>query len=404
MTIKHYILPLLLLFCISSEVWSQVNTRLEEESKVVSEKSSKAWEFGLGGSLINWNRMQISGFESTPDAYHYTMKVNHLIGGVNLYVARELTPWFYVDLQGTVGLFKDNPDQSNRYKTMTLVGPGLQLRLSPLFKSQYVEPYLRVGANLLHKNFNTVSTGTFVNDPTGEAAWKATDTWNTEGYNTDKKTSFPVALGAGVNAWLSNSLGLGIQGDYIMATQKNMANFTQIILRVIWRIGGKSKKSAPIREIVTIEKPVERIVERVVERVVEKEVPASREYRLCDMLNNVNFEFDKSTLTAESEILLDEAANILLQMTSDRFLITGYTDACGSDTYNLGLSSRRAKAVVDALLKRGVPAEMLKSRGVGKRIAAMPASEKNSVRVGDRKVTIERILKLAYWDKLPLSE
>lgn len=367
-------------------------------------QSSKAWEFGLGGSLINWNRVQISGFESTADAYRYNLKMNHLIGGVNVYVARELNRWFYLDLQGTVGLFRDNPDISRRYKTMTLVGPGLQFRLSPLFKSQYVEPYLRVGANLLHKDFNTVSMGAFVNDPTGEAAWKATDTWNTQGYSVDKKTSFPISLGAGVNAWLSNSLGLGIQADYVKAMQKNMANFTQISLRVIWRIGGRSKKPAPVREIVTIEKPVERIVERIVERVVEKEVPSSREYRLCDMLNNVNFEFDKSTLTAESETLLDEAANILLQMSSDHFLITGYTDACGAESYNLDLSRRRAKTVVDALIKRGVPTEMLKSRGVGKRIAAMPASEKNNVRVGDRKVTIERILKSAYWDKLPIAE
>ena len=29
------------------------------------EKASKAWEIGVGGSLINWNRVAITGFRST---------------------------------------------------------------------------------------------------------------------------------------------------------------------------------------------------------------------------------------------------------------------------------------------------------------------------------------------------
>ena len=31
----------------------------------LSEKESKAWEIGVGGSLINWNRVAITGFRST---------------------------------------------------------------------------------------------------------------------------------------------------------------------------------------------------------------------------------------------------------------------------------------------------------------------------------------------------
>lgn len=33
----------------------------------LSEKESKAWEIGLGGSLINWSRVSVTGFRSTPD-------------------------------------------------------------------------------------------------------------------------------------------------------------------------------------------------------------------------------------------------------------------------------------------------------------------------------------------------
>ena len=67
----------------------------------------KAWEIGAGGSLINWSRVSVTGFQSTPDNYMYNLKANHLMGGANLYVARELNRWFYLDLQGTVGVAKN---------------------------------------------------------------------------------------------------------------------------------------------------------------------------------------------------------------------------------------------------------------------------------------------------------
>ena len=74
----------------------------------LSEKESKAWEIGLGGSLINWSRVSVTGFRSTPDNYFYNLKANHLMGGANLYIARELNRWFYLDLQGSGFLMKNN--------------------------------------------------------------------------------------------------------------------------------------------------------------------------------------------------------------------------------------------------------------------------------------------------------
>lgn len=41
----------------------------------------KAWEIGAGGSLINWSRVSVTGFQSTPDNYMYNLKANHLMGG-----------------------------------------------------------------------------------------------------------------------------------------------------------------------------------------------------------------------------------------------------------------------------------------------------------------------------------
>lgn len=125
----------------------------------------------------------------------------------------------------------------------------------------------------------------------------------------------------------------------------------------------------------------------------------------CDplimLLANVTFDFDEDVITEEAAKILDEAATILKTMPERRFLISGFTDIRGGAKYNQDLSARRAAAVVKGLEDRGVPTNMLKSRGVGKRATTMPYNESHEVREGDRKVTIELILNTPYWDKLP---
>ena len=104
--------------------------------------------------------------------------------------------------------------------------------------------------------------------------------------------------------------------------------------------------------------------------------------------------------TAASEKTLDRLAGLLKSYPDARFLITGYTDARGSSAYNTDLSNRRSKRVYEALLERGVPAAMLKWHGIGKRASIIPVAAGNSVREGDRKVLLERITNMKYWEAL----
>ena len=46
-------------------------------------------------------------------------------------------------------------------------------------------------------------------------------------------------------------------------------------------------------------------------------------------------------------------------------MVEGHTDALGTETYNQGLSERRAAAVADHLTDLGVPAERLSALGFG---------------------------------------
>lgn len=388
-----------MLFPLKAQKHSYNELRATADS--TAQHNKKAWEIGIGGSMINWNRVEVTGFKSTQDNYFYNLKTNHLMGGVNLYVARELNPWFYLDLQGDLGMAKNKfRDATNdkKYNFLYMGGLGLQCRLSPLFNSKYVEPYLRAGVYYLHKDFQTTYKGNFAGDPTGEAHWESTDTWNPSGRSRDKNSFLPLSLGAGINAWLNNSLGLGLQGEYLMPLQKDLPRFVQVSARVMWRIGGKSKRTAPVIQYVEVEKPVERIVEKIVEKRVE--VPSTDDREMYSLLDNVHFDFDKDVITPESVKVIDKLAALLKKYSDGRFLITGYTDAKGSDSYNLDLSRRRAKAVYNELLKRDVPRNMLKWRGVGKRASLISASERNLVREGDRKVLLEKVTNRQYWDAL----
>jgi len=83
-------------------------------------------------------------------------------------------------------------------------------------------------------------------------------------------------------------------------------------------------------------------------------------------LSDVLFDTGKATLKAGANRDLDRLAQALKDNANTRVKIEGYTDSVGSDSYNQGLSERRAQAVGDALQMRGVPADRYQVEGLGK--------------------------------------
>ncbi|MET2830922.1 OmpA family protein [Mesorhizobium shangrilense] len=83
----------------------------------------------------------------------------------------------------------------------------------------------------------------------------------------------------------------------------------------------------------------------------------------------VTFAYDSADLLNDSIITLDALGKALTDpsLASARFLISGHTDARGTDEYNQKLSERRAKAVADYLVSKfGVDASRLEVKGYGK--------------------------------------
>ncbi len=120
-------------------------------------------------------------------------------------------------------------------------------------------------------------------------------------------------------------------------------------------------------------------------------------------LEGILFNFNKATVRNESYPKLDQAAEIVKSSNGGTFLITGHTDKKGSDSYNLGLSRKRAASVVSELEKRGVNGDQLKSTGVGERDAVVSETASDAERLKDRKVVVEAVNGAA-WDALQKSD
>src|SRR5580698_571928 len=82
----------------------------------------------------------------------------------------------------------------------------------------------------------------------------------------------------------------------------------------------------------------------------------------------VNFEFNSDKLTQAAKDNLDQFAKALHdpRLKDQKFEIDGHTDATGAEDYNLGLSERRAAAVVAYLASEGIDATNLIAKGFGK--------------------------------------
>lgn len=84
------------------------------------------------------------------------------------------------------------------------------------------------------------------------------------------------------------------------------------------------------------------------------------------VLHGVLFDTDKAVVKPESSAALAEIAALLERKPEIEAFVVGHTDMSGSVEHNLDLSSRRAAAVVDALVTDyGIAGDRLTSHGVG---------------------------------------
>ncbi len=85
-----------------------------------------------------------------------------------------------------------------------------------------------------------------------------------------------------------------------------------------------------------------------------------------NIVENIFYDFDKATLRPESTQALDELVQLLKDNPHITIEMASHTDRIGTEEYNIDLSQRRAKSVIDYLIAAGIAPDRLQYQGYGK--------------------------------------
>ena len=104
--------------------------------------------------------------------------------------------------------------------------------------------------------------------------------------------------------------------------------------------------------------------------------------------DRVFFGFDKSNLSAEAVKVLKVQAEYLKANPEKQIIIEGHTDDRGTREYNLALGERRAVAVKNYLMSRGVDADRIRVISYGKERPAVVGANEAAWAQNRRAVTL----------------
>jgi OOP family OmpA-OmpF porin len=159
--------------------------------------------------------------------------------------------------------------------------------------------------------------------------------------------------------------GFYVTADQIASSQ-GMADFvTKVFLKKA------PPKPAPVKEVVKVEEKVV-ILDSDGDGVpdnLDKCPGTPKGARVnkfgCWVLERVLFDFDKYNIKPQFYGFLDEAAAVFEKNPNLKVVIEGHTDNIGTAKYNMKLSLRRANAVRDYLVSKGIAKERLSTKGYG---------------------------------------
>lgn len=116
--------------------------------------------------------------------------------------------------------------------------------------------------------------------------------------------------------------------------------------------------------------------------------PASPQYFSQTIGDRVLFEVDSSTLTAAGQATLNGQANWLQTNADYLAIIEGHADEQGTREYNLALGARRANAVREYLVSKGVPTNRMRTVSYGKERPIEVCSSESCYSQNRRAVTV----------------
>lgn len=137
-------------------------------------------------------------------------------------------------------------------------------------------------------------------------------------------------------------------------------------------------ESLDLQQQPIINQPKDEIIEKAKKVVEKKEVSNKKTNdisKIKTVKNNENkdvlvlkpvlFDYESSYLNKEAKIALKKVVNIMKGNPSIILECASYTDAKGTEEYNMWMSKRRAKRTVDYIVSRGISRSRISGKGFG---------------------------------------
>ena len=109
---------------------------------------------------------------------------------------------------------------------------------------------------------------------------------------------------------------------------------------------------------------------------------------ILNIPSGINFAYNSATVEPQFQRTLDQVSQVLGQYDRTYIDIYGHTDSTGSDSYNQGLSERRADSVAAYLESRGVRGARIGTRGFGE-TQPIASNDTEQGRAANRRVEIK---------------
>ena len=82
-------------------------------------------------------------------------------------------------------------------------------------------------------------------------------------------------------------------------------------------------------------------------------------------IKEIKFDYNKANIRPDAEVELTKIVEVMREYPKMKIDIRSHTDSRGSDSYNLKLSERRAKATLEWMVKQGIERKRLTAKGYG---------------------------------------
>ncbi|KAK46602.1 membrane protein [Caballeronia jiangsuensis] len=172
----------------------------------------------------------------------------------------------------------------------------------------------------------------------------------------------------GQKAYRAECYGVFENGSACMTAAQKMCGNQPV--NVLQALAGTNASKDPRSVIFSCATPVQQAQPAPVMPATEPQPAPAKAMatapRKISLDEKTNFAFDSAALTPKAKGILNQLVADSKGANFASVTVEGYTDSTGPDAYNVGLSKRRAQAVLSYLKERGLHADNYSLKGFGK--------------------------------------